>query len=77
MSTSCRCGAPAEGPGAITIRILDDQGLEQFGQVTLCPSCARELGLWLRPVAPPVKPGGTDAEADLLDDGGPETEALG
>jgi hypothetical protein len=73
MSTSCaRCGAPAEGPGSVTIKIFDDQGLEQFGQVGLCGACARELGLFLRPLTPPAAPPRTDAEADL-NDAGPET----
>jgi hypothetical protein len=52
--TTCnRCGAPAEGPGAVTIRFIDDQGLEQLARVELCPWCAQDLGIWLRPGEPP------------------------
>jgi hypothetical protein len=72
---SCdRCGAGAEGDGSITIRVLDGQLPSQLARVDLCPGCARELGLWLRPVTPPAAPPRTDAEADL-DDDGPETDA--
>jgi hypothetical protein len=73
---SCdRCGASAEGDGSVTIRILDGQLPFQFARVDLCPVCAKELGLWLRPVPPPAAPTGTDAESDLIDDDGPETDA--
>jgi hypothetical protein len=65
MSTSCNhCGAPGGGPGAVEIRILDDQGLEQFGQVMLCPSCSKELGLWLHLGSLPADPPETEADDD-------------
>jgi hypothetical protein len=65
MDPTCdHCGRPAEGPGTITVQILDDQGDAQLGRVKLCPACAQEFGLWLRPADPPE----TEAEDDLLAD---------
>jgi hypothetical protein len=52
-TTFCdRCGDRAEGDGAITVRIISGQLPSQLARVDLCPTCARELGLWLRPVVP-------------------------
>jgi hypothetical protein len=60
-----RCGARAGGPGAITVRFVDDRGLEQHSPVELCAPCARELGLRIRPADPPE----TEADdADPADD---------
>jgi hypothetical protein len=67
MRTACdRCGAGAEGDGAITVRVLDGQLPSQLARVDLCPGCAREL--WLRPVVPYADPPETDADDDLIDD---------
>jgi hypothetical protein len=67
MRTVCdRCGSSAEGDGAITIRVLDGQLPSQLARVDLCPACARELGLWLRPVVPYADP--PETEAEVLDD---------
>jgi hypothetical protein len=66
---SCdRCGAGAEGDGAITIRILDGQLPLQLARVDLCPGCARELGLWLRPAVPAEYADPPETEAEDLDD---------
>jgi hypothetical protein len=63
--TRCdHCGSPAEGPGTITVQILDDQGDAQLGLVKLCPACAREFGLWLPLADLPA----TDADDDLVDE---------
>jgi hypothetical protein len=70
MRTVCdRCGAGAEGDGVITVRVLDGQLPSQLARVDLCPACARELGLWLRPVVPYADPPETEA-----DDQGDELE---
>ena len=36
----------------------------QLAQVALCPACAKELGLWLGPVAPPAELPATEALDD-------------
>ena len=73
MDLNCpRCGQPAGVPGAVTIRIYDDERSLQLAQVALCPECARELGLFLRPVGPAVDLPETTDDDDDQDDDDPE-----
>ena len=52
------------GPGAVAIRIYDDGRSLQLAQVALAPRCARELGLFLRPVGSPADLPETTADDD-------------